>query len=66
MEPTADEMGAYLAELSAEERGRLRILIQEGKLDDVLRLIDRFETEQMAKYTIVGEGVAWGSILRLK
>jgi hypothetical protein len=58
MEPTADEMGAYLAELSAEERGRLRILVQDGKLEDVLRLMDRFETEQMAMYTIVGEGAA--------
>jgi len=58
MEPTADEMGAYLAELSAEERGRLRILVRDGKLEDVLRLMDRFETEQMAMYTIVGEGAA--------
>jgi hypothetical protein len=36
----------------------LRILVQDGKLEDVLRLMDRFETEQMAMYTIVGEGAA--------
>jgi hypothetical protein len=58
MEPTADEMGTYLAELSAEEGGRLRILVQDGKLEHVLRLMDRFETEQMTMYTIVGDGAA--------
>jgi len=51
-------MGAYLAELSAEERGRLRIPEQDGKIEDVLRLMDRLEIEQMAMYTIVGEGAA--------
>lgn len=51
-------MGAYLAELSAEELGRVRILVQDGNLEDVLRLMERLQTEQMAMYTIVGEGAA--------
>ena len=56
MEPTAEEMGAYLAELSDEERGHLKTSTPNSHFEDILRLMDRLETEQMAMYTIVGEG----------
>lgn len=56
MEPTAEEMGAYLAELSDEERGQLKSSTPNSHFEDILRLLDRLETEQMAMYTIVGEG----------